>query len=121
MEQTQTKSAGEPQPGRTGPSTLLLAATAIGTTASLDWEFVPIVAHTKTVHRALSPVSFDCVKFIVVRAGSAIHSSEFGERLVTTGDVIALDANTLCGSEPEDWITVTTLYLDTNYLVDQVF
>lgn len=97
------------------------AGTAVDTTASLDWEFVPIVARTKTVHRALSPVSFDCVKFIVVRAGSAILFGEFGERPVSTGDVIALGANTLCGSEPEGWITVTTLYLDTDYLVDQVF
>ncbi|MBD4477059.1 AraC family transcriptional regulator, partial [Xanthomonas citri pv. citri] len=30
-------------------------------------------------------------------------------------------ANTLCGAEPEDWVTVTTLYLDRDYVVDQVF
>lgn len=32
-----------------------------------------------------------------------------------------LAANTLCGAEPEDWITTTTLYLDREYVIDQVF
>src|SRR5699024_7263305 len=31
------------------------------------------------------------------------------------------DLNTLCGSEPEDSITVTTLYLERDYIIDQVF
>lgn len=56
-----------------------------------------------------------------VRSGSAILLSEFGERPVAVGDVIALGANTLCSSEPEGWITITTIYLDRDYLVDQVF
>ncbi|MDR5701799.1 AraC family transcriptional regulator [Agromyces aerolatus] len=55
------------------------------------------------------------------RAGSAILFSEFGEKPVNVGDVIALSANTLCGSEPEGSITVTTLYLDRDYIIDQVF
>nr|WP_144795295.1 AraC family transcriptional regulator [Kocuria palustris] len=66
-------------------------------------------------------MAYDCVKFIVVRSGSAILFSEFGEKPVTVGDVIVLGANTLCGSEPEGSITVTTLYLDRDYVIDQVF
>ncbi|WGP06201.1 AraC family transcriptional regulator [Bacillus subtilis] len=61
------------------------------------------------------------MKLIFVRHGSAILLSEFGEKPVTAGDVVALWANTLCGSEPEDSITVTTLYLDRDYVIDQVF
>ncbi|MFX4271432.1 helix-turn-helix domain-containing protein [Propionibacteriaceae bacterium Y1685] len=61
------------------------------------------------------------MKLIFVRAGSAILLSEFGERPVGAGDVVALGANTLCGSEPERSITETTLYLDHDYVVDQVF
>jgi len=61
------------------------------------------------------------VKLIFVRDGSAILFSEFGERPVKVGDVVALAANTLCGSDPEGSITVTTLYLDRDYIVDQVF
>lgn len=66
-------------------------------------------------------VAFDCVKLMVVRTGSAVLFSEFGEQPVHVGDAILLGANTLCGSEPEGSITVTTLYLDTDYIVDQVF
>lgn len=32
-----------------------------------------------------------------------------------------LDANTLCGTEPESWLTTTTVYLDRDFVVDQVF
>jgi len=81
----------------------------------------PIVARTRTVHTLLGAVAYDCVKLIVVRSGSAILFSEFGEKPVNVGDVVLLGPNTLCGSEPEDWITTTTLYLDTDYVVDQVF
>lgn len=66
-------------------------------------------------------MAFDCVKIIVVRAGGAILFSEFGAQHVNIGDVIVLAANTLCGAEPEGCVTTTTLYLDRDYVVDQVF
>jgi hypothetical protein len=80
-----------------------------------------VLARTRTVHRPIGPVAYDCVKVIVVRDGSAILFSEFGQKPVKVGDVILLGANTLCGSEPEGRITITTVYLDTDYVVDQVF
>lgn len=83
--------------------------------------FTPILARTRAIHSPVAPVAYDCVELIFVRHGSAILLSEFGERPVTVGDVIALGANTLCGSEPEGSITVTTLYLDRDYVIDQVF
>ncbi len=86
-------------------------------TASFD----PVLARTRTIHRPVGPVAYDCVKAIVVRDGSAILFGEFGQTPITVGDVITLGANTLCGSEPEDHITVTTVYLDTDYVIDQVF
>lgn len=84
-------------------------------------QYTPVLAHTRAVHSPLAPVAYDCMKLIFVRAGSAILLSEFGEQPITTGDVVALGANTLCGSEPEGSITVTTLYLDRDYVIDQVF
>lgn len=81
----------------------------------------PILARTRTVHRPVGPVAYDCVKVIVVRSGSAILFSEFGQKPATAGDVVLLGANTLCGSEPEGHITVTVIYLDTDYVIDQVF
>lgn len=65
-------------------------------------------------------MAYDCVKVIVVRDGSAILFSEFGHRPVKIGDVILLGANVRCGSEPEGQITVSTIYLDTDYMLDQV-
>ena len=84
-------------------------------------NFTPILARTGSVHEPLRPVAYDCVRIGVVRAGSAILYSEFGEQPVKVGDVVALGAHTLCGIEPEGWITVTTIYLDRDYLVDQFF
>jgi len=81
----------------------------------------PIIARTRTIHQPIAPVAYDCVKLIFIRDGSAILLSEFGERPVTVGDVVTLAANALCGSEPEVAITVTTLYLDRDYIIDQVF
>ncbi|MFJ6300095.1 MULTISPECIES: helix-turn-helix transcriptional regulator [Micrococcales] len=65
-------------------------------------------------------MAYDCVKIIVVRDGSAFLFSEFGQQPVNTGDVVLLGANVLCGSEPESHITVTTIYADTDYVLDQV-
>lgn len=81
----------------------------------------PIIARSRTIHRPIAPVAYGCVKLIFVRHGSAILLSEFGERPVGAGDVVALAANTLCGSEPEGSITVTNIYLDRDYIIDQVF
>jgi len=84
-------------------------------------RLVPIVARTTAVHRPVGPVTYDCIKIIVVRSGSAILFSEFGEKRVRAGDVVVLAPNVLCGSEPEGWITVTTIYIDRRYLIDQFY
>lgn len=84
-------------------------------------RFSPVLARTRSIHTPISPIAYDCVKLIFIRSGSAVLLSEFGEKPATTGDVVMLGANTLCGSEPEDSITATTLYLDRDYVIDQVF
>lgn len=66
-------------------------------------------------------MTYDCVKVIVVRDGTAVLFSEFGQKPVRPGDVILLGPNVLCGSEPEGHITVTTIYADTDYVIDQAF
>ena len=73
------------------------------------------------MHCPVDPVAYDCVRVAVVRSGSAILFSEFGQKPVTVGDVVLLGANTLCGYEPEDHLTATVIYADTDYVVDQVF
>lgn len=83
--------------------------------------FQAIVARTRTLHHPIGPVAFDCIKITVVRDGSAVLYSEFGQQHVKLGDVVVLGANTLCGGEPEGHITVTTISADTDYVIDQVF
>lgn len=94
---------------------------ALSDTRGDNERFTPIIARTRSVRQPIAPIAYDCVKLIFVRHGSAILLSEFGEKHVRVGDAIALGANTLCGSEPEDLITVTTLYLDRDFVIDQVF
>lgn len=81
----------------------------------------PVVAQTVTVDRPVDPVAFDCVQLGFVRAGSARVFSEFGRQHIREGDAVLLCPNTLWGSEPDDRITVTTIYIDNDFLVDQVF
>lgn len=83
--------------------------------------FTPIVARTHTNHLTVAPIAFDCVSLIIVRAGSARLFSEFGCVHVNVGDIVVLAANVLFGAEPEGWVTTTTLYLDRDYVIDQVF
>ena len=83
--------------------------------------FSPILVKTQTAYDLIEPIAFDFVKLIVVRDGSSRLFSEFGSQHVHIGDVVVLAANTLCGAEPENWVTTTTLYLDRDYLIDQVF
>ncbi|WP_223881428.1 helix-turn-helix transcriptional regulator [Nesterenkonia ebinurensis] len=56
-----------------------------------------------------------------MRDGSAIIYSEFGQRPVSLGDVVLLGAHVLAGTEPEGQVTVTTIYLDTDYVLDLLF
>lgn len=83
--------------------------------------FQPIAARTQTFHQPVRPSTYDCVKVVVVRDGSAVLFSEFGQRSVILGDVAILAGNTLCGCKPVGHITVTTIYLDSDYMIDQVF
>lgn len=87
---------------------------------AVRWMFRPLVARTLATHRPVPPVAYDCVKVIVVRDGSANFFSEFGERTVELGDVVVLGPNVLCGVSPDRYITSTAIYLDADYLVDQI-
>lgn len=84
-------------------------------------HFSPLVAQTRSLHTTVDPVAYDCVKITFVRAGGALLFSEFETWHINVGDVVVLAANTLCGAEPESWVTTTTLYMDRDYVVDQIF
>lgn len=88
---------------------------------SASRAFGPIMALTTKHCEPIAPVAHDFVMLNFVRGGSAVLLSEFGEQPVKPGDAILLAANVLCGAEPENHLTVTTIYADTDYLIDQVF
>lgn len=84
-------------------------------------SYSPIFTRTATTTSVVTPVAFNCVKFIIIREGHATFFGEFGKQRAEVGDVVVLDENTLCGAEPEQSLTTTTLNLDRAYVVDQVF
>lgn len=102
-------------------STASTAETNATPAASPPQRFQPLVVRTTTLRHPVNPAMYDCVQITVVRDGSAFVLSEFGHKPVNVGDVIVLGANVLCGCEPEERFTTTTLYVDTDYIVDQVF
>lgn len=89
-------------------------------TRASTW-FSPVSARTVTRHRPLGPQSFDCAQLAVVRAGSTILFGEFEHRYLNVGDVVLIPPFTLFGVEPEPWVTMTTVYVDNDYLIDQIF
>ncbi|SMX77787.1 Helix-turn-helix domain-containing protein [Brevibacterium aurantiacum] len=89
--------------------------------AEREHDFSVIVARTNTTHTPKGPHAFDCVQLTVVRSGSAILFGEFGHRHLNIGNVALIAPSTLFGIEPESWATITTLYIDRDFLLDQIF
>lgn len=83
-------------------------------------SWLPVIVQTRTHSLRIAPVAYDCVKFILIRSGSSILISEFGQRLVRADDLIVLCATTLCGAIPAPTVSVSTAYVDPDYLLDQV-
>lgn len=81
----------------------------------------PLSARTRTIHRAIGPAAYECVRVMFVRDGTAIVFSEFGQEPVSFGDAVLLGPSVLCGIEPEGQVTVTTIYVDVGLALDQLF
>lgn len=84
-------------------------------------RFSALTAQTWTFHTPFGPWAYDCMKIVVVRCGAAVITTELGQKPVREGDCLLLSPNVLLGGEPEGLFTATTIYIDTDYLVDQVF
>lgn len=88
---------------------------------SRTFGFEPLMARSRTF-RTAGPISAeDCARLIFVRAGSVLLHNELGVQQANVGDVITLGSNAMFGYEPEGFVTVTTICLDLDYVIDQVF
>ncbi len=81
----------------------------------------PLLARTWRMRRALSSAAYSCARVFTVREGSVILSGSFGPHPISIGDVALVGSNVVCDVEPEGNVTVTTVYLDPDYAVDQFY
>ncbi|UUE19381.1 helix-turn-helix transcriptional regulator [Microbacterium sp. J1-1] len=58
---------------------------------------------------------------VFVRAGSADLFGEFGRYSVDVGDAVLIGPSVSCGAVPDGLLTFTTVAVDTDYAIDQVF
>lgn len=63
----------------------------------------PVFAQTSSRRRPVESAAYDCVRIVVIRDGSALVRSQFGQRPITVGDALLLCANTLCAIEQVGW------------------
>ncbi|MEC5178371.1 AraC family transcriptional regulator [Cryobacterium sp. MP_M5] len=80
-------------------------------------RYGPIAVETREFRRAVPPVAFDCVKLLLIREGSTILTTE-SDTFASEGDLVCLRTATLCGGTPEQTVTISTLYIDTDYLFE---
>ncbi|GAA1455430.1 helix-turn-helix transcriptional regulator [Nesterenkonia lacusekhoensis] len=92
-----------------------------GPTLRQKQSFSALTARSGAFHAPFGPWAYDCMKLVVVRSGAAIITTELGPDLVHAGDCLLLSPDVLFGGEPEGLFTATTIYVDTDYLADQVF
>lgn len=98
-----------------------LAAASTHEGAKQSASFQPFAVGTRSTRRPLRQVAYDCVTFLVIRDGSMILSVEDRQRSVALGNTALIAPNTAFGYAPEGTASVTTIALDTDYMVDQLF
>lgn len=81
-------------------------------------RYGPIAVETREFRRTVLPVAFDCVKLLLIREGSTILTTESDTTFAREGDLVCLRTATLCGGTPEQTVTISTLYIDTDYLFE---
>lgn len=89
--------------------------------ATTSFEYSPIIVHTGSIHRASELSAFDCLRIIIIRDGSAFLRGDFGEEIASVGDIVIFGSNVRCKTVPEGHLTSTVIFIDPDYIVDQVF
>ena len=85
-------------------------------------RFTPIAVATDHLTHPTRPEAYDCIRFLIIVRGTAtITLDDERHWFVKPGDVAALAAHAVTWIEPQDCVTVATMYLDQDYAIDQVF
>lgn len=80
-----------------------------------------VCAHGRTLARCIGPRAYSCLRIVVVRDGSAFLHIRADAYPVNVGDIAVLGVDAAVGVEPEGRVTLTTLFLDIEYVTDLVF
>ncbi|EEB0288070.1 helix-turn-helix transcriptional regulator, partial [Salmonella enterica subsp. enterica serovar Typhimurium] len=82
---------------------------------------VAVLATRLTTRRAVPPTGCDCVRLVVVNAGSVLPSGEPKLRPLTVGDIVLIAPVVRFGYLPEGEAVVTTVFIDTDYLIEHLY
>ncbi|QQT70808.1 helix-turn-helix transcriptional regulator [Brevibacterium casei] len=80
----------------------------------------PIHVETDSSTRVVEPVAYTCLRFMLVREGRLFVHSRHGTAHARPGMLVIVCAGTLCGAIPEPSATVTTAFVNLDYLLDQL-
>lgn len=82
---------------------------------------LPIIARSAVHRRRVEAAAYDCVRVLLVLDGSAIFT--IGERAIPLrpGHAVLVGPDKLLGYAPENSVSVTTLLIDTDYLIEHLF
>ncbi len=83
--------------------------------------FMPVASLTRVARRRVEPTAYDCVRFLLIRHGSAILCGDCLHHPIRVGDVTLIAPQIVLGYEPEGTASVTTLSIDTDYLIEHLF
>lgn len=84
-------------------------------------EPVAVIARTITTRREIAPDAYDCVRVVVIRDGSVLPAGDVPPAPLSIGKAVLVAPHARFGYEPEGAATMTTLYIDTDYLIGHLF
>ena len=80
----------------------------------------PIHVETESSTRVVEPVAYMCLRFMLVREGRLFMHSRHKTVHARPGMLVIVCGGTLCGAIPEPRATVTTAFVNLDYLLDQL-
>ncbi|GEM_PF-4485104 len=83
--------------------------------------FQPFAVDTRQSRKQVGLLVFDCVAFLVVRDGSVVLTVGERQHPIAFGHAVLIAPRTVFTYEPEGTATLTTLLVDVDYMLDQLY